>query len=145
VRVIERVQNKWTADSNGCYVSWYSVGSHGYAQVGWYDGIRTINTLCHIVAWVAVNGPIPEGFTVDHTCRNQKCVNVSHMRLLTNLENARRNRGRDWPLGQCINGHPNSELRKFGQRWRCGVCKKQWDRQNKARRSKRGAALPIMR
>lgn len=126
-RVVERVLNKVTIDSNHCFVSWYSVASHGYAQVGWSDGTKMCNTLCHIVAWIATNGPIPDGLTVDHTCHNKKCVNVEHMRLLTNFENARRTNGRDWPLGQCVNGHSNSHLyREPAGRVRCYECKKIW-------------------
>lgn len=110
-RVIERVRSKVTTDpATGCLISTYSVGSHGYAQVGWYENGSTRMTLCHRVAWISEHGPIPAGLTVDHTCKQRRCVNVAHLRLLTNYENARRTAGRDWPLGQCVNGHPSSEL-----------------------------------
>lgn len=108
-RVVARVLSKVDVDpASGCHVSTYSVGSHGYAQVGWHENGERTMTLCHRVAWIAAHGPIPEGMTVDHTCKNRRCVNVAHLRLLSNYENARRTQGRDWPLGQCINGHPNS-------------------------------------
>jgi hypothetical protein len=32
-------------------------------------------------------GPIPEKMFVDHICHNRACVNVSHMRLVTNKQN----------------------------------------------------------
>lgn len=141
-RVVERALNLMDLTTSGCYVSRYSVGSHGYAQIGWYDGTRTINTLAHRVAWIANNGPIPEDMTIDHLCRNRKCVNVEHMRLLNNYENARRNTGRDWPLGQCINGHDNSNLyvECADGRLRCRLCKIEYGRRYRAKRKARLAS-----
>lgn len=128
-RVIERVMSKVVMGPNGCHVSTYSTGSHGYAQIGWQlgNGVRT-TTLCHRAAWAGVHGPIPISMTVDHQCpvRNRRCVNVRHLRLLPNLENARRTDGRDWELGTCINGHsaelwrPKSPVRIKGY---CTACR----------------------
>jgi len=92
-------------ETTGCLVSRYSVGSHGYAQA--WDG--TSVTLAHLVVWRYINGPIEEGITVDHQeCRNRRCIEITHLRLLPNLENARRTDGRDWPLGTCAQGHDES-------------------------------------
>lgn len=69
-----------------------SIGSHGYGQVGWtLAGGVSVGTTAHRIAWIATNGLIPEGMTIDHLCRNKKCINPSHLRLLTNEENARGN------------------------------------------------------
>lgn len=64
--------------------------------------------------------------TIDHTCKNRRCVNVAHLRMLSNYENARRTGGRDWPLGQCVNGHDNSLLEWFNGRAHCGPCHRDW-------------------
>lgn len=116
----------------GCLVSRYSVGSHGYAQVGWQEGGDRTVLLAHRAAWESTFGPIADGMTVDHLCRNRRCVNVAHMRLLSNFENARRTSGRDWPLGQCINGHPNSMLIVRGGKRMCGECSRTWGAKKKA-------------
>jgi hypothetical protein len=86
--------------------------------------------------WEYHHGPIPEGMTVDHhECRNQKCVEVSHYRLLPNLENARRTYGRDWEIGGCINGHgpefwhPKSATNKKGY---CRECRNIMQRRRRA-------------
>ena len=61
--------------------------------------------------------------TVDHVCKVRRCVNPDHLRLLDNFENARRTSGRDWPLGQCRQGHPDSNLIITSEgRRRCAVC-----------------------
>lgn len=114
----------------GCLVSRYSAGSHGYAQA--WDGSR--NVLAHRLVWEFVNGPIPEGKTVDHRqglC-HRKCIEITHLRLLDTLDNSRRNQGLDFPLGwSCRRNHPASAMirlarkTKTGERrwsWTCGAC-----------------------
>lgn len=119
----------------GCIVSTYSLGSHGYAQA--FDGKVT---LAHLIAWRAVHGPIPEGMTVDHLCHNRRCVNVLHMRLLTNLDNARRNRpDADSRLTVCINGHdtPRVVRKKKGREWlRCIECERTVQRRYRATKAR---------
>lgn len=105
-RVYLRILSWTDPGDEGCLVSRYSTGSHEYAQIGWVEGGVRVVTLCHLALWRYTRGPIPEGMTVDHTCRNRKCVRLEHLRLLPNLENARRNApGRDWELGVCAHGH----------------------------------------
>lgn len=114
---------------DGCLVSRYSTGSHGYAQA--WDGATVV--LAHRIVWEWHHGPIPKGMTVDHKeCRHRKCIEILHLRLITNLENARRNRRRDgtWPVdGRCLRGHdasewrPKSDTRKKGY---CRLCKVEW-------------------
>ena len=126
-------------ETTGCLVSRYSVASHGYAQIGWQENGKRCLTLCHRVVWIHDVGPIADGYTVDHQCphgRNRKCIELTHLRTLTNFDNARRTFGRDWPLGQCINGHPDSELRLMdgGRRMRCHLCAAQYQRTSRARK-----------
>lgn len=133
-RVVERAIAK-VERSGECILSTYSLGGHGYPQIGWYDrdSGHTVMKLVHRVVWESVNGPIPDGMTIDHRrsiCIGPPCVNVKHLRLLSNYENARRTRGRDWPVGQCINGHPNSELVRVGKAGKrvCRICRRKWQR-----------------
>lgn len=140
-RVVERVLTKVAMGPRGCHISTYSVASHGYAQVGWREGDDRVVTLCHRVVWSWFRGPIEPGMTVDHMCKNRRCVRLMHLRLIPNLENARRTSGRDWPLGQCINGHSDAEhwRPKTGRtRGHCTVCqedaRKRWAEANADRR-----------
>jgi hypothetical protein len=137
-RAYKRIMETATPSESGCLVSTYSTGSHGYTQA--WDGQTVV--LAHRVVWEHHNGPIEDGWTVDHTCHNKRCVNVEHLRYLTSLDNARRNKaGRDWPLGQCVNGHPDSiywrpksETRTKGY---CHAC-----RMDLQRRRRKGVAPP---
>ena len=86
-----------------CWLWGQSTGSHGYGQT--WDG-RTVR-LAHRVAWVLTFGEIPTGMTVDHICRERKCCNPEHLRLLTNVQNASDNgfKGRT----HCLRGHEFTE------------------------------------
>lgn len=135
-RVAERVERD---ERTGCLISTYSTGSHGYAQVGWGEDGRTIMRLAHRVAWETAHGPIPDGATVDHLCHVRRCVNVEHMRLLSNFENSRRTLTvGDWPVsGRCRNGHPDAERIMRAGRSRCPHCLAEWNRRYREKRRAR--------
>lgn len=130
--VAERAFTKWEPSPSGCRISTYSIASHGYAQIGWTEesGKRR-GTTAHRAAWTHVHGQIAAGITIDHepTC-DHRCVNVDHLRELTNFENGRRTTKRDWPLGECARGHSNELLIKQWDksenryRLRCSECLK---------------------
>lgn len=134
-RVMDRAHAKTTRSINGCWISGYSVASHGYAQIGWNDGPAGRHVfLAHRAVWERFNGPVPSRMTLDHRCRQRRCVNPNHLRLLENFENGRRTHGMDWRVGECANGHPNSMLADDPHRRdklgnprvgkRCSECKK---------------------
>lgn len=137
-RVAARALEKFVIDeTSGCHISTYSVSSSGYAQIGWNEPNDRHVVSAHRAAWVKEHGQIPAGMTLDHTCKEKRCVRVSHLRMLDNYENGRRTRGQDWPLGQCKNGHPNSELHLRGNgartpKMECRICRKEWDRRYRA-------------
>ncbi|MBM4487419.1 hypothetical protein GS445_06495 [Rhodococcus hoagii] len=146
-RVAKRALDNVDIDANGCHISRYSTSTHGYAQIGWHDADGRRGTTAHRAAWVAVHGQISEGMTVDHTCKQRRCVNPEHLRLLTNFENARRTGGRDWPLGQCVNGHSNIHLQRVdgGRRTKCGICTAAAQRRYRMRkRARPGMNDPLM-
>lgn len=130
-RVAQRAYTNVDKRPDGCWISRYSVASHGYSQIGWQDGGSRWMVLGHRAAWTHIHGQVPLGMTLDHLCKTRRCVNPAHLRLLPNFENARRNNGSDFPFGVCKNGHPATALRpltrrtKFGERrtgLTCGEC-----------------------
>lgn len=84
-RIMQRTERADRVEALGpCLICTYSVGSHGYTQA--WDGVTVV--LSHRIVWEVVNGPIPDGLTVDHECHQRDCVAIEHLRLLTNLANA---------------------------------------------------------
>lgn len=61
--------------------------SRGYGCVT--DGTGR-SMLAHRRSYTELVGPIPEGLTIDHLCRNILCQNPSHMEPVTRSENSRR-------------------------------------------------------
>jgi hypothetical protein len=41
----------------------------------------------HRIVWIKANGPIPNGYEVDHTCLVRACIELTHLRLLTHQQN----------------------------------------------------------
>lgn len=62
-----------------------SINNKGYYQV-----VRKgMNYKVHRVIWELFNGPIPEGFVIDHLDGNSVNNNIKNLSLKTNAENAR--------------------------------------------------------
>lgn len=71
-------------DGASCW-RWLGAKSHdGYARFRTSDS-RTI--IAHRMAYEMCVGPIPEGLTLDHLCRNRLCMNPLHLEPVTRREN----------------------------------------------------------
>ena len=140
-RVVPRIERRQVMGPDGCVVSTYSVGSHGYAQVGWTENGRTVMHLVHRLVYQVVYGPVPDGMTVDHICRNRRCVNWMHLRLLSNRVNATLN-GNALKT-HCKRGHEftpeNTRYNTAGYR-ECVTCRRKQVREAMARARARKAA-----
>lgn len=83
-----------------------AIGENGYGHF-WLNG-RYVSP--HRVSYVLTHGSIPDSLTVDHLCRNRRCVNPDHLEAVTIGVNVRRS-----PLAppatnsrktHCPKGHP---------------------------------------
>ncbi len=97
-------------------------GGYGLA---WHKGH---NNLAHRRVYELLRGPIPEGLTLDHLCRERSCVNPDHLEPVTFRENIRRGQsppGINSRMTHCKNGHPlsgdNIRIETSGGR-RCRTC-----------------------
>lgn len=67
-------------DSNGCITP----TSHKLNKDGYFRKriSKTEVVMYHRFVWEKVNGKIPEGFEIDHKCRNRACCNIEHLQML---------------------------------------------------------------
>lgn len=75
----ERIAYYSTPAPNGC-IEWRgSKDRDGYGQI---NGRRA-----HRAAYELINGPIPDGMVVLHSCDNPSCINPKHMKIGTQRDN----------------------------------------------------------
>lgn len=80
-----RKPKRYEVDSvTGCW-NWLStVSPNGYAGV-FIGGKRWT---VHRLIYETLNGPVPEHLDLDHLCRNRRCVNPEHLRVVTRHVNS---------------------------------------------------------
>lgn len=77
----------WLVDpASGCWNWQGGKDEKGYALDT--DNGRTRRV--HITHYEAKHGPVPDGFELDHICRNRGCVNPDHVEPVTHTVNMRR-------------------------------------------------------
>jgi hypothetical protein len=73
--------------TRGCWLWKGAVSGSGYGSFRVGAGVMIS---AHHFAYRELVGPVPEGLTIDHTCRNRLCVKPAHLEVVTMGENVRR-------------------------------------------------------
>lgn len=127
VSLEQRFQESYIINSDTNCWEWQRTTSNlGYARF-FYDHRLGYG---HRYAWESAHGPIPQGLTLDHLCRNRRCVNPDHLETVTLKENLLRG---DTPTARaalrthCHQGHP------VEPRQPCRLCRMLTDRRFRAR------------
>lgn len=137
-------------ESGDCWLWTGAVNCEGYAR------IRVLGDsskwAIHRASYEAFVGPIPDGLTIDHLCRNPGCINPAHLEAVTMEENIRRGHGigmRNASKTSCHRGHPYTESScrpeqrgqgKLGRR--CVICRREREKRNRhAARASRQASV----
>ena len=116
----------WVVASDGCWLWNGTIRSDGYGQVG---SRRRIHSLAHRVSYETHRGAIPDRLTLDHLCRNRRCINPEHLEPVSQAVNILRGNSLSALNARkniCRRGHPLSgdNVAYWGGRTsrRCRIC-----------------------
>jgi hypothetical protein len=99
------------SDPDTCWLWTGTTVTGGYGRFSHLENGTRTNILAHRFSYEHHVGPIPEGLTVHHICRNPSCVNPRHLRALTLRDNVLSGDGRVARQARqthCLRGHPLS-------------------------------------
>lgn len=118
-----RFWNKLYADPSGCWLWRGALTTLGYGTFG------SPTRSAHRIIYEALIGPIPDGLTIDHLCRNRACENPWHMEPVTQRENTLRGIGPSAIHAKqthCVSGHeftPENVHVYRGRKRICRICR----------------------
>jgi hypothetical protein len=69
---------RFVSEDGECWM-WTGTKNRGYGQFRLVEG----RVYAHRWAYEFFRGPIPDGLTLDHLCRNRACVNPDHLEPVT--------------------------------------------------------------
>ena len=120
-RLLEKLNKR---GPNDCWIWNGNMGPNGYGLFRWD---RTTMIVAHRAAYLLLVGPIPQGFQIDHLCRNHSCCNPKHMEPVTPRTNVLRGdtlAAANLAKTHCPQGHPyDRENTKYYLNHRsCRIC-----------------------
>lgn len=81
---------KLIKDNNGCITP----STHKLNKDGYFRYRKRVNkgrgklVMFHRLVWESVYGAIPDGYEIDHICKNRACCNIKHLQMLEGSHHA---------------------------------------------------------
>lgn len=91
-------------------IEWPFASSDSYGHVNWTEDGKRKQARAHRVAWILQNGPIPDGYEIDHQPECPKtCATPSHLQILSKAEHTKLG----WERGELNGGWGTARERKY--------------------------------
>ncbi len=124
----QRFWSRCAPAADGCLMWTGALTEWGYGRFHFdYHSVYA-----HRFAYEAINGPIADGLTIDHLCRNKACVNPNHLEAVTTQVNTIRHTS---SITRCPAGHgyseENTRMDRRGKR-HCRACDRTRKRESSA-------------
>ena len=125
--VLERFFEKIRVRENGCWEWQAGLWGKGYGQ---FRESTQRRVMAHRFSYELAKGVIPKGKTLDHLCRNRKCVNPEHLEAVPLRENILRGNGAPAQNNRkthCLRGHLFDEQNTYliiGGGRECRTCRR---------------------
>lgn len=124
-RTVDRFHSKVAFAEGGCWEWVGAIQPNGYGYFGLRHGN---NVYSHRFSWTLAAGrDVPQGLSIDHKCRNRRCVNPTHLEPVTTRENLLRGEtttAKNAARAACPRGHeytPGNTYQYRGSRY-CKTC-----------------------
>jgi hypothetical protein len=126
--------------SDDCWVWTAHLNAAGYGRFRLSEPRRLV--YAHRFAYELLVGPIPEGLSLDHLCRNRSCVRPTHLEPVTQRTNLLRGSGFAATQAEqiyCKYGHPLWGENVYSRptspnRRECRTCKREATRRARSER-----------
>jgi hypothetical protein len=139
--VVEKMWRYAKRVESGCLEWQRGLSKTGYA----ITSNMGVTLSAHRLAWWVTYGPVEGDLVVDHICFNHRCIEPTHLQLLTSLENSRRQSSAEKP--RCKRGHLRTPeniyewTKPTGRVLRnCRICSRETDRATQLDRRRRWRA-----
>ena len=132
----------WVNELTGC---WEWTASKNWGGYGRFRYRTNQELLCHVAAYLAFVGDIPNGLELDHLCRVRRCANPAHLEVVTRRENIARGVSKaaySIRTGMCINGHERSGanlIHRPDGYTECRICRREIYARYRARKRTRSS------
>lgn len=120
---------RYMISKDDCWLYAKSITPNGYGTIN--------NQFVHRIMYENFVGKIPKNLQIDHLCEVKRCINPSHLEVVTRLENMRRYRAKF--NGKCNKGHEMAGdnlqvyVYKGKEQKRCRQCANDYQREQKRR------------